>query len=238
MNYKALLLFAILAIAGVLLAGIVAADPVNPTTVTSGTSSRGNVDGTSQNASAQAGNVTRLDISAYQLTKSWQGYFGNLTGDLLLSDGSNNRLYNWSLTSPSGEVYASRNSSITWATVNCSNSTQVTLEETALGHSASDGDSVTNTFGSTSHPWFLLGSNNITGCKSVTLNNASGEQTSMFWNVLLSDNADSTVYTTILENGASGFNAEAVDFELIVGEDGHGDAASSVTPYYFWVELS
>jgi hypothetical protein len=61
---------------------------------------------------ALAGNVTELSISGFSITQSWQGYFGNVTGTIMLSDSSDNVMYNWSLASPEGEIYASTNSSI------------------------------------------------------------------------------------------------------------------------------
>jgi hypothetical protein len=228
-----LLLFAVV----VLVSFASAATPVSPTNMTVGTSARGNITGTSQNTSAEAGNVTRLDIEAYQLTKSWQGYYGNVTGKILLSDGSNNRMYDWNFTSPTGQVYASRNSTVDWSTMNCSTAGQITLETTALGQTATDADSVANTFTSTSHPDFTIGTNTISGCKSTTLFNASGAQSTFFWNVLLSDSVNRTVYSSILNNTA-GFQGSNINFELLVGEDGHGSAANTVTTYYFFVQLA
>jgi len=64
------------------------------------------------NTTAIAGNVTELAISGYSITQSWQGYFGNVTGTIMLADNSDNVMYNWSLASPEGEIYASTNDSI------------------------------------------------------------------------------------------------------------------------------
>jgi len=73
------------------------------------------------NDSALAGNITELTIFAYSTTQSWQGYMGNISGVVQLADASDNVLYNWSLASPEGEIYASVNGSITWANIQCFN---------------------------------------------------------------------------------------------------------------------
>ena len=60
---------------------------------------------------AIAGNVTEITLTAFTTTQSWQGYYGNVSGTIQLADASDNVLYNWSLASPEGEVYSTRNSS-------------------------------------------------------------------------------------------------------------------------------
>ena len=73
---------------------------------------------------AHAGNVTSLDISGYSVTQSWQGYYGNVTGTIQLADASDNILYNWTLSTPEGEIYASTNGTgIDWAYIQCFNFT-------------------------------------------------------------------------------------------------------------------
>ena len=77
-----------------------------------------------QSISAQAGNVTELNIFCYTTTQSWQGYFGNVTGVIQLADAGNKIMYNWTLASPEGEVYSSTNGTgIQWANIQCFNFT-------------------------------------------------------------------------------------------------------------------
>jgi len=91
-------------------------------TVTPGTNETAPQDAAGNHA-AIAGNVTELTLTAFTTTQSWQGYYGNVSGTIQLADGSDNVMYNWSLTSPEGEVYASTNDSVNWATVMCFNFT-------------------------------------------------------------------------------------------------------------------
>jgi hypothetical protein len=76
-----------------------------------------------QSHAAIAGNITEMDIFGYTVTSGWQGYFGNVTGQIFLADASDNIFYNWSVSQPEGEVYASINDSIFWSMVQCLNFT-------------------------------------------------------------------------------------------------------------------
>jgi hypothetical protein len=192
------------------------------------------------NISAQGGNVTNINIDALTITKAWQGYYGNVTGNIHLDDAVNNSFYVWgNSTSISGEIYASRNSTIQWGSVNCSTSGQRSAEDTYLGLSATDGDSATNTFGSLYHPGFLVGMNSIANntCYSTNIYVNGSAQNDSFYQVLLADNTSNIIYSTIIENNKYAYNGQVADFQLMVGENEHpGDLGP--TTYYFFVEMS
>lgn len=222
-------------VVGLLSIGVVSAQPIGAEDAIVVNSTRYNTSLISPSqVNAQAGNVTELTINASGVTTSWQGYYGNVTGSLILADSQGNNFYDWNVSSPSGEIYASRSSSVTWASINCSNTTAVTTEETYLGQSASDPDSVSNTYSLTSHPAFLVGSRNMTNCSSTHAYDSTGDQGTDFWQVLLNDGPN-TVYSTIMSAG-TGFNSLDWDFELLVGENGKA-GNEGATPYYFYVEL-
>jgi len=214
------------------------AAPVPATGLTSGVSSQrdlSNLNTTS--VDAVAGNVTRLDINALSITQSWQGYYGNISGNMVLADAGNNSMYEWGNgTSVTGEVYASRNDTISWATINCSNTTVIAAEETYLGQTSGDADSVTNTFNGTAHPSFLVGGRNMTSCPSTNAFVNGGSQTTDYHQVLLADGSGKTVYTTLIDHGAIGYDGNQWDFELMVGENEHA-GSEGPTIYYFFTEL-
>jgi hypothetical protein len=70
---------------------------------------------------AYAGNVTEITLTGFTTTNTWQGYFGNVSGTIQLADSSDNVMYNWSVTSPEGEVFASTNDSLVWTNIQCFN---------------------------------------------------------------------------------------------------------------------
>jgi hypothetical protein len=216
------------------------AAPTGPDSVTvNSTSRRGNTPAV--NTSAVAGNVTGLNINITWVTNSWQGYFGNISGVIVLDDANNKSMYSWVDASPSGEIYAVRTSnSIAWANVNCTNLTMVLSEETAMNIESAAKDGINETFNKTSSTDFYVGSKRITaGACSFSQflyeNDAAATQ-SNFEEILLSDGTY-IVYTSIINQNKIGFDNAAHDFQMIVPENGrNGD--SSVTNYYFYVELN
>lgn len=215
------------------------ADPVNPQSLTTaGTGTRDISTIPTQSLGAQGGNVTGLNIHALTVTQSWQGYYGNVTGTVTLQDSRNYTFYNWSAAQPSGEIYATRNSSVSFADINCSGLANLTNEETFLGQSASDPDSVRNTFNRLVHPSFTVGSMTIpaNNCNSTNGYVNNNSQTGNFVMVLL-NNKHNMIYTTIINNSVTGYDGAPHDFELLVGEN-EKTGNIGATAYYFFVELS
>jgi len=216
-----------------------------------------------QSVSAQAGNVTELNIFGYSVTRFWQGYFGNVSGTIQLADSGDNVMYNWSLASPEGEIYASLNDSISWQDVQCFNfsATGDYLDDSANAGATSlyglnltqlessfnipsdsvDGvDETFSFFGVGTHDLFYTNSLEFSEgeCRSTRVYGDSGSgESDEFEEILLYDpGARSVIFTTILEQDVLGFDSGSHDFEMMVLEDGSGTDVA-VTPYYFYVEL-
>jgi hypothetical protein len=212
---------------------------------------------------AQAGNITSINIEGVSITRSWQGYFGNVTGVITLDDANNNTLYNWTAASPSGEVYAS-NSSVTWSSIQCFNFTasgflnnteedilqagstslhgkNMTLLEQEFGIKWDDVDGVNETFSENrSHEIFHIGSLEFdqNECPTTYIYGSNGQGVpNQFEEILMwSPETNATVFVGLLESDLVGFNNAEHDFEMIVLENGHG-TDTSVTNYNFYVEL-
>jgi len=224
-----------------LLAEAALAAPVSPTTVTRGESSRRDLTNLpAQQVAAQAGNVTEINLTAIAVTQSWQGYYGNVSGTIVLQNADNQTFYNWSMATAKGEIYATRTSSVSFTTVDCLLAANITDEETALGQATIDADSVTNTFTTNVHPQFYVGTVDITAdtCNATNAFGPSGAQANDFFQILLADNAGAgnIIYTTLLNGTKSSFDNSAWDFELLVGQNGH-PGGSTTTQYYLYVEL-
>jgi hypothetical protein len=218
----------------ILTAGFAAAQPLGVEDVTVGDSSRYDDTTTPEQVDAQAGNVTELTLHGLSVTRSWQGFYGNITGTIILADASKNNFYDWNVSTPTGQVYASRNNAVSWTNMNCSNATHIGLEETALGQQPSDPDSVSQTFTDTNHPAFEVAATELLGCPTTQAYNASGEKGNAFWQVLINAETD-TIYTTIIEDTTpQGFDGNPWHFQLLVGENGR---IAGTTTYYFYLEL-
>jgi len=193
-----------------------------------------------QSMQAQAGNVTEMNIFGYTVTQSWQGYYGNVSGAITLADGNDQTMYNWSLASPQGEIYASTDNSVNWGGVSCfnmSNSTKVNNLESSFGIEPDDVDGVNETFSLNDHEEFYTANKHFSSgqCSNTKLYNSTGQ--GVFDEILLYDETrGSTIFTSLLKENANGFDNRVNDFEMLVLEDGHG-TDTSTTPYYFYVEL-
>ena len=222
--------------------GIALADPNGAGTVTPEASSRATAD-SAQSNDAIAGNVTELTIIGNSVTQSWQGYFGNVSGSIMLEDSSGRTMYNWSLASPQGEVFASTSGSVTWTGIQCFNWTAngTSLETSYNVNDSIDGVNETfEAYGSNAHADFVVGStafNSTTACMSADIYDSTGASVDgTFEEVLLADAAGNPIFAALLENDVSGFDSATHDFEMLVLEDGHG-GDTSTTEYFFYVEL-
>jgi len=226
-------LFLVLLVAAIVAVVYVTAEPTGPNNITVGSSERrATLD--SFALEAEAGNVSELTIEALGITNYWQGYYGNISGSIVLANANNDTLYNWTVASPSGQIYAARNSSITWTGVGCMLQADIDVEDTLLGSTGAT-DSVNNTFSSQTHPAFNVGATNLAldTCRSTSVQgDGSG---SVFYQVLLKEAADTTIYTALIDPAQIGFDGGTYDFQMLVGEDG---STAGTTTYYFYVELN
>jgi hypothetical protein len=213
---------------------------------------------------ALAGNVTEMNVVGYTRTQTWQGYFGNISGTIQLTDVADNVMYNWSLASPQGEIYASNHSSILWTNVQCFNYTangsldlgdvsqrgstslyglNLSGLEAAYGMNWDDVDGVNETFnqwGAGTHDLFYT--NNLLfsegECRNARIySSAQLGEDNKFEEVLLYDpNNAAVIFTSIIDEDVNGFDNRTHDFEMLVLDNGHGTDIVT-TRYYFYVEL-
>lgn len=208
----------------------------NGADVTPGTSQRANATNAGQDTGAIAGNVTELAVTGTSITQSWQGYYGNVSGIIQLADISDNVMYNWTLTTPEGEIYASNASTIRWPTIQCYDATNnLTFFENMFGIASTDSDGIDTTFTLNDHAEFYTNSVQFTAgeCDNAKIFDSAGVGT--FDEALLTD-GNNMVFASLLADNANGFDNVPHDFEMLVLEDGHGVDTSTST-YYFWVEL-
>lgn len=194
-----------------------------------------------QSVLAQAGNVTELNIFGVSVTQTWQGYFGNVSGAIILADASDNMMYNWSLADPEGEIYASKSNSVSWGNIQCFNWTENgSYIETSFNIQPDDVDGVDETFSyGNGHDLFYTNNQQFTEgeCMSAVLFDSSGAGVNDHYEEVLLWDGDEVVFTSLLEESAvSGFDGRDHDFEMLVLEDGHG-VDTDTTTYYFYVEL-
>jgi len=182
--------------------------------------------------------ITTVVLSAVQQDSRWKAYVGNVTGSLTLDDASSNTIYDWSaLSVPTGEVYASRSGSVSFASPQCAQAGTITAEETALNMTGTEADSINNTFNGTDHTPTLVAGQTLSSCQMTSLyvNDASQGQTSTadFQEFLMEDATSSLIYVSIINDNKVGFDGKTYDFQMIVAESN----VEAAHPYYFYIEL-
>jgi hypothetical protein len=184
------------------------------------------------------GYIAKLNMTATVQNPRWKAFVGWINGLFTLDDASGSTIYDWSLTSISGQVYATRSSgTITWASIGCASEANVEAENTALDHTGLS-DNITATFKSSTHRAFVVGSTPIlTDACDYSLNTYVGgvAQDLDFDEVVLYDSSN-IIYASILQQNTAGYDNNNYDFQMIVPENG-GSTWAGITPYYLYIEL-
>ncbi|HDD57612.1 MAG TPA: hypothetical protein ENF43_03750 [Thermoplasmatales archaeon] len=175
---------------------------------------------------AEGGNITEVNISGTSQTIHWQGFWGQVSGSIALKDASGNTMYNWSVTTMSGNVYASNESSITWSNLVAGDAADC---DNIVGTGA---DSCSNTFNDGTKSFTVAG-NTISNVPIVQTYNYTGSGT--FDEGILEDSggAGPWVYVATIYNDANTFKNGTADFQMIVPVNG-----TNTVTYYFWIELA
>jgi hypothetical protein len=157
---KTLTLILLLILSTVSIALLVAAiAPEKPDTITYITNRTASYpNGTKLNRTRGLIHVIR--ITHAQPSVKWLGYIGNVSGTFGLKDASSNALFDWSMGTITGELYATKETSCasntatniqcggipSWANLICANSSMINDESGLFNHSATEGDSYRYTF--------------------------------------------------------------------------------------------
>ncbi len=233
-----------------------AEEPVGAQQVTEGQESSLNVSQyPPQSHDAYAGNISELTLFGRSQTKHWQGYWGEITGMITLDDASNWTLYQWPDDEPQGEIYATVNSTVDWASVECFNysstlqSPNMTVYwENYHNITYDDVDGIDETFNRTDHTTFDVGDVTVNGCPTTYTFVNDAYQTTDFAEVLLQDSSGLLIFSTIIEDDTAGstsditgYDGNTHDFQMLVAEDGTSRTAgvrnTATTTYYFYVDL-
>jgi hypothetical protein len=198
-------------------------------TVTTGTSVTKDFTATGT-IGAQGGNATTLSATTETQTLVWQGFYGEVMGNITLKDAQNNALYSWA--SVGGVVLASRDSNLLFSNITAQNNCTIDEDITGTGS-----DRVNNTFRNNSNTNFIIGQVLIaagTSCATNTyVNNAT--QTTSFEEIIVTDDGGTTsIYATRIDSGTTGFDGQPHDFQMIVPSYEN----STTLTYYMYAGLT
>jgi hypothetical protein len=190
---------------------------------------------------AEAGNLTEYNILAITQTEAWQGYYGNITGTIVLEDEQMYQMYNWTVAEPQGKIFAVNQTVSDWSTVHCldlyagaDGSTytyswdgytktttttkflNVTNIENYFGIVYDDDDGINETFRYQRHDQFVVGSINfpMNTCNTTFTYINSTVQTVDFMEALLTVNDSAAlIFMTIIETSEEGNQSEQYGFD-------------------------
>lgn len=221
--------------------------PTGPVITYKGNTTSSNLEPTAEdNTSIRGGVIATIDLEARQQTSHYKAYVGNVSGSYVLEDADNYSIYEWSISSFTGEVYATRYSSIiSWGGVECANAGNISTEMTAIHQNTTNtpDDNLTSTFSDTDHSSFSSGGTSFSANEcSYSLNpylNDTTQTQDIFENVLLQDASNNIIYVAEIETNLIGYRSDntTYDFMMIVAENASSSWASALT-YYFYVELT
>ena len=196
----------------------------------------------SQVINVSGGYIATLNITANIQNPRWKGMVGWVNGKFSLDDQSGSTLFDWSLATITGDVFATRNSTtVRWANIQCANVTVLETENLRMNHSNYN-DNLTKTFSNRTHSTFDVGgvSIDLDSCPTAHpyVNNATGLT---FQETVLFDGATdaevgAVVYSALINDNQVGFDGQVYDFEMVIPENGLA-TWSGQTPYYLYVEL-
>ena len=182
----------------------------------------------------EGGNVTELNLSSNISTAKWAGYWGNVTGDIVLAPNNAQMFYTWAWTaSDGGEVCAvAAASGFDWSSVQAALGSAV---DTIWSFDTLDTDSGSNTLATT-------GSMEVAGtlvpATNCTTTGTGGGY--IFETCILADNAAPTLKNELafcvnITGAGTLFNGQTGNYELLTATN---ETAGSTETHYFWMELN
>ncbi|MBN2518170.1 MAG: hypothetical protein JXB14_04955 [Candidatus Altiarchaeota archaeon] len=194
-----------------------------------------NYTGASDYDITEGGNITFLNLEAQQSTGRWAGYVGNVSGSIVLSDGSS-IFFRWNDTTSDGRVCAGTANNYNWTTIFAL--ADITQLDTAWGFAVGT-DQADNTFNRTHATCGDIGSNDITADSSKT--GPDNPAADAFETCVVNDedaaNTDKFNMAFCVLTDRTGSNNDYrgsgdSDYELLVPT-----AEGSTETYYFFLEL-
>ncbi|MGM5480848.1 MAG: hypothetical protein ACQESE_00390 [Nanobdellota archaeon] len=175
------------------------------------------------------GHVYYLDLDTNASTLKWAGLYGNVSGNIVLSDDDQDMLYHWAAE---GRVVYATEASTTW---NLSDASPADVMDNYTHLNLPDADNYTETFTGTGDVDSAIFTD-IPASTDMALTYTSGE--SPLWETYsLKDDSDNIVFAgKVIEGGDLSYKGTNVNYQMILPEDGTaGDVAA--TTYNLYAEL-
>ena len=219
-----------------ILSGIALATPTGPSSINI-TSNTTKAAAAGYKVNISGGYIAKLNITATAQNPHWKAFVGWVNGKFTLDDSTGSTIYDWTLSSVSGEVYATRASSTpAWSSIGCATAANISNEDTALSQTNAD-DNITATFSSTNSDTFVVAGTSITAgsCKATSTYTNNVSAGAIYEESILSDNTN-LIFVNVIESG-TGYDGGTYDFQMIVPDNGSATWTGAIA-YYIYLELS
>ena len=177
----------------------------------------------------EGGNVTELNMTQNISTEKWAGLYGQLSGYIVLSDGSNN-FYEWTWTPADGGIVCAQPSATAdfdWTSAATTTAGEV---DTAFSFATGDTDSATSTFTGSCTSLTISG-NDLSGGPAVTVDSW---QTCVLEDAATPTKSDLAFCTTILNDQTLYDGTSTGDYQLLIPTN---ENSGQTETYVFWLEL-
>lgn len=191
---------------------------------------------TAGSAAARGGNITDVTFaSVLTATSKWQGYYGNVSGNIFLGTATGDKMFNWA-ASTAGEVFATQDSSMSiaeWEALTARTATNIDTDFTFTG---SDTDSAANTF-TVDPSAIVVAGRSIDGGAATAAKTYNSSDIATWTTIALAGSTSAEanyVFAGVISNDGQAYDGSTKDFQMIVPEN----EATGTETYYFYVELT
>lgn len=215
----------ILLLALLLMAGTAGAAGFQNATTTNGSKETDtSIPGYPSNQS-EGGYITNIEIwTANTQTQKWQGYYGNVSGNIYLNDSSENSMYNWTVNLNNTSVYATTNSTLPDFAVLYNISSSVL---TTLWSFTASSDDISHTYVNITETRDFAGQTVVNPLSATTVKG--------FRDYVIAGGTAAkgdVLWAGVINSAGVGFKDQDSDYELLVPADPTG-----ADIYYFYIEL-
>lgn len=183
------------------------------------------------NVTTEGGNVTDVNVSSNSSTEKWAGFYGNVSGNLLLSKNVGAALYTWSWTpTAGGSVCVSENGAFTWGGLVAAIANNI---DTDWSFTTTDADSATNTL-TTTCAMYINPQGALSGIGAFTKNSSNVDtwETCAFTDGAGTGNGN-TAFCVNVSSGTAAPGTPAL-YQLMAPTPATADTFQT---YFFYIEL-
>lgn len=182
-----------------------------------------------QTVQGQAGNVTEVNVSSVQVTDKWVGFWGHVSGSIVLADANGNYFYQWTVSDPSGGVVYVTNATVSdWSTLAPVYANSSVLPDFLLQGT----DSFNYTF--TNQETFTSPSLTVNAVNYTTTWQGGAQGTTFKTYAMQADSGAVLVWAGNVQADQTAFNSTyTADYQILAGVNVQGGQQT----FYFYLEL-